>query len=500
MIKKTHSNIFLYLIVINLLLSCNTKKTELVWQKSFGLIGSQSSPRATDLNGDGVLDIVMGAGKNEYQSSEFGVLALDGKTGETIWKHETTDQIYQTATLLDINSDKTDDIIIGGRSNNFFALDGKTGQQIWKFEYKFEKDSILKFTKYNFQNTKIIPDQNNDGVQDLLVQEGGNHKAKPNTMAERKPGVLMVMDSKTGAILYADKMPDGMESYMPPLYFKQPDNQEYIVFGTGGETISGHLFIAKLSDLKDKNLKNAKVIAEDIGHGFIAPSIAADINADGYFDIISISHGSKISAINGKTMKTFWENKVENTECSNAFAVGNFTNDKVPDFFTFVSKGVWPDSKGSVQIMIDGKTGKIDYQNNIGCTGFSSAVVYDLNNDGRDEAIISINEYDCEKGFVGNDSRKVLNKLLAIDFKSKNIQIIDETQQFKNIFSTPLLADIDHDNYLDIVHCQYYSALPDPLIFMGMQVKRISTNIQYEKKIAWGAYMGSNGDTIYKPN
>jgi hypothetical protein len=197
-------------------------------------------------------------------------------------------------------------------------------------------------------------------------------------------------------------------------------------------------------------------------------------------------------------LKPIWQNKVENTECSNAFAVGQFNGDGVPDFFTFVSKGVWPDSKGSVQIMIDGKTGKIEYQNTLGCTGFSSAVVYDLNADGSDEAIISINEYDCEKGFVGNDSRKVTNKLLAIDFTTKKIQTVEETMQFKNIFSTPLLADIDHDNYLDIVHCQYYSAMPDPLLFMGMQVKRISTNVKIDKPIVWGKYMGSNGDGLFK--
>src|SRR5690606_40256455 len=54
-------------------LSCNQKKTELVWKASLPGIGSQSSPRTADLNGDGILDIVMGAGANEYQESAFGV-------------------------------------------------------------------------------------------------------------------------------------------------------------------------------------------------------------------------------------------------------------------------------------------------------------------------------------------------------------------------------------------------------------------------------------------
>ncbi len=488
--------LFLVLIITQLF-SCKSKKTELLWTKVFPIIGSQSSPKTSDLNNDGVLDLVMGAGKNEYQVSDFGVIAMNGKTGELLWKHEASDQIYGSATLLDINYDKIDDIIIGGRSNNLMALNGKNGAQIWKFDYKYEADSILKYTNFNFQNCKIIPDQNNDGVADLLVQNGGNHAAAPNTMKDRVPGVLMIMNSKNGEILFADKMPDGMESYMPPLYFQQPDNQEFIVFGTGGETISGHLFLAKLGDLKERNLKNAKVIAEDIGHGFIAPAIATDINNDKYFDIISISHGSKYTAVDGKTLQKIWENNIPNTECSNAFSVGNFNADNIPDFFTFVSKGVWPDSKGSVQIMINGKTGKIDYKNNLGCTGFSSAVIYDLNHDGIDESVISINEYDCENGFVKNKTDQITNKLLAIDFKSGKIQMIDETFQFKNIFSTPWLGDIDNDDYVDIIHCQYYSYGSDPLIFMGMQVKRISTSIKYKKPAIWGAYMGSDGTGIF---
>jgi outer membrane protein assembly factor BamB len=491
-------------ILIALFIACKTKKTELVWNQIFPVIGSQSSPKATDLNSDGVLDIVMGAGKNEYMQSEFGVIALDGKTGSLLWKHPSNDQIYGSATLLDINNDKTDDVIIGGRSNNLMALDGKTGKEIWKFKYQFETDSILKHTKFNFQNSQIIPDQNGDGQPDLLVQNGGNPKALANSKIGREPGVLMIMDSKTGNILAADKMPDNAEAYMPPLYIKQPDGVEYIVFGTGGETLDGQLFIAKLLDLKNKNLKNAKVFASDVGHGFIAPTVAVDINNDQYLDLISISHGSKITATDGKSLKKIWELKIPNTESSNAFSVGNFNDDDVPDFFTFVSKGVWPESTGSVQIMINGKTGKIEYQNELGCTGFSSAVIYDLNHDGIDEAILSINEMDCGKGFVknpqdsANKSDKVTNKLIAIDFQSKNVQVIDETVRFKNIFSTPWIGDIDSDKYLDIVHCQYFSEGSDLMLFLGMQVKRISTSIKIDKPIKWGEYMGEKGKLIYK--
>jgi outer membrane protein assembly factor BamB len=479
--------------------NCTPKKnkSELVWDKNFSIIGSQSSPRATDLNQDGVLDIVIGAGQNEFQHSEQGILALDGKTGETLWQQEAADQVYGSATLYDISGDGIKDVFIGGRSPNLKALDGKTGKVIWEYKYKYENDPVLQYAHFNFYNLLLVPDQNNDGLQDLLTTNGGNAQAEPDSEENRFPGVLMVLDSKTGNVLAADTMPDGKESYMSPLCFKQPDSQNFsILFGTGGETIAGSLYMAKLSDLMERKLSRAKIIASEKGHGFIAPPVLADISQDGFYDIIAISHASTVFAIDGNNQQLLWQRNIPGTESSNSFAVGYFTDDDVPDFFTFVSKGIWPSNTGTLQILIDGKDGQIAYQNSLGCSGFSSPVVYDLNNDERDEAIISINEYDCARGINDQTSFTIENKLLAIDFKKRSVNIIDQTKGFKNIFSTPWLGDLDRDGYLDIVHCQYFSH-SDLLSFMGMRLKRIDTPIKIRKDPVWGAYMGSNGDALF---
>lgn len=479
-------------------LSCKPRKSEVLWNTTFPVIGSQSSPRTTDLNKDGTLDIVMGAGQNEYQHSEQGILAIDGKNGKLLWQHETHDQVYGSATFLDINGDGINDVFIGGRSTNFKALDGKTGKTIWEYTYHFENDSILKYARFNFQNCVLVPDKNGDKLPDLLVQNGGNAKAAPNSTKDRYPGVLMVIDSKTGNIVAADMMPDGKESYMSPLYFKQPNGEEFVLFGTGGETIDGHLYVASLNDLMERKLSKATLIASEEGHGFIAPPSLADITEDGFLDIVAISHGSSIFAIDGKNYTSLWKRVIPNTESSNGFAVGYFNKDDIPDFFTFVSKGAWPQSTGSVQIMLDGKTGHIAYENNLGCTGFSSPVVYDLNDDGQDEAIISINEYDCNRGYVNRSKLEIKNKLIAINFKSGIIQTIEELPRFKNIFSTPWIGDLDQDSYLDVIHCQYFSPSSDLLTFLGMQVKRISLPIKVKKPVLWGAYMGSKGDGIFQ--
>ena len=123
--------------------------------------------------------------------------------------------------------------------------------------------------------------------------------------------------------------------------------------------------------------------------------------------------------------------------------------------------------------------------------------MYDIDADGRDEAIISVNEFDCSVGFTGNTPVTIENKLIAVDFQTKSYKIIDQAVGFKNIFSTPWIGDLDDDGYLDVVHCQYYhrSML---LSFLGMRVKRIDTPIRMRSTPVWGAYMSSAGDGIFK--
>ncbi|MDX2248114.1 MAG: PQQ-binding-like beta-propeller repeat protein [Bacteroidia bacterium] len=478
---------------------CSQKKNELTWDKSFSGIGSQSSIRTEDINQDGVQDIIMGAGGNEYQHSNEGVLAFDGKSGNILWRQEADDQVFGSATLYDINGDSVRDVFIGGRGPQFRALDGKTGTVLWSYKYQYENDPVLKYAQFNFYNSVLVPDQNQDGLSDLLVVNGGNAKAGPRSRVGRVPGVLMVMDSKTGTILAADTMPDAEESYMSPLCFAQPGSSEYsILFGTGGETFSGNLYIARLTDLMEKKLSNARIVATETGHGFIAPPVLADINQDGFYDIVAISHGSTVFAINGKTEKPLWQKKIPNTESSNSFAVGYFTDDDIPDFFTFVSKGEWPNNTGSLQVMFDGKDGNIAYMDSMGCTGFSSPVVYDIDKDGLDDALISINEFDCNRKFDDQTPLNIVNKLVNIHFQSKKVNTIDQLPGFKNIFSTPWLGDLDNDGYLDIVYCQYYNPSTYLLTFMGMRIKRISSNLRMKEAPRWGGYMGSEGDGIFR--
>lgn len=493
-------------IIVALILSACSEnhskdKSQLIWNKDFPVIGSQSSPRTADLNKDGTLDIVIGAGKNEFQESDMGILAFDGKSGEMLWKQKASDQVYGSATFCDITGDQVEDVFIGGRTPQLKAIDGKSGNLLWEYNHeRYKDDPIMKYARYNFNNSVLVPDQNKDGLADLLIINGGNALAEPYSVANRFPAVLILLDSKTGNVIAADTMPDGKESYITPLTFTQPGSRElFIVFGTGGETIDGNLYLSTVADLVSKKLSQAKVLASDTGHGFIAPVTLADISADGFLDIIAISHGSKAIAIDGKDHHSLWTKSFPGTECSNSFAAGYFTDDSTPDFFTFISKGQWPNSTGSIQVMINGKDGSIEYIDSMGCTGFSSPVVYDLNDDGRDEAIISINDFDCSLGYTSTAPRTMENKLIAINFADKSVSTIDQGRGFKNIFSTPWIGDLDNDGFLDVIYCQYFHH-SQLLSFLGMRIKRIDTPVKLKKKVKWGGYLGSEGNGIFSLN
>jgi outer membrane protein assembly factor BamB len=490
-------------IFIGLISACSEKnskkRSELIWNKNLPVIGSQSSPRTADLNKDGILDIVIGAGKNEFQQTDMGILAFDGRTGDLLWKQKAIDQVFGSASFCDVTGDQVKDIFIGGRSPQLKAIDGKSGALIWDYRHeRYANDPILHYARFNFNNSVLAPDQNNDGVDDLLTINGGNPLAEPYSEVNRFPGVLMLFDAKTGNVIAADTMPDRKESYMTPLCFSQPGSRDvFIVFGTGGETLDGKLYLATMSQLRSQKLSEARVIATEKGHGFIAPPTLADITKDGYLDIVVITHGSKVFAIEGKNYQVLWTRTFPGTECSNSFAPGYFTDDDIPDFFTFISKGQWPNSTGSIQVMLNGKDGSIGYMDSIGCTGFSSPVIYDLNDDGRDEAIISVNNFDCSLGYASRSPRLMENKLIAINFVNKSVNTIDQAQGFKNIFSTPWIGDLDNDGYLDIISCQYFHHA-DLLSFLGMRIKRIDSPVRIKKNVMWGAYMGSDGDGVFK--
>ncbi|MEM6631888.1 MAG: PQQ-binding-like beta-propeller repeat protein, partial [Bacteroidota bacterium] len=213
------------------------------WSVEYPGVGVYASPRVLDVNQDGVKDIILGCGKREFQYADTAVIALDGKNGSLLWKVAARDQIFGSASLLDIDQDGVEDVIIGGRSAELKAINGKSGKLLWEFTSISDTSELRALGYFNFYNPQIIPDQNGDGFSDILVANGGDVNAAPYD-PDRPTGHLFVLDSRSGKLLAKASMPDGKETYFSVVVFpSHPDSKELsVVFGTGGETVGGGLY------------------------------------------------------------------------------------------------------------------------------------------------------------------------------------------------------------------------------------------------------------------
>ncbi|MBK7372146.1 MAG: PQQ-binding-like beta-propeller repeat protein [Saprospiraceae bacterium] len=463
------------------------------WTTTLPGLGSFSSCRVADLNGDGTDDIIMGAGRLEFEACDSAVIALDGKTGKLLWHVAATDQIFGSAIFQDIDKDGHPDALICGRSSELIMISGISGKVLWRFNPKSRDNRKHDF--YNFYNPQWIPDEDGDGLQDIVVSNGGDVKVAaydPN----RRPGYLLIMSAATGAILHLATMPDRKEIYMSVTVNPTPDHMDYeILFGSGGETLGGHLYLGLLSQLRAGDLSKARILDSTVDRGYIGPAARADVNGDGVLDLFVNSVNGRMLAYDGVTYQKLWEIKRPETETYSSITVGLFNEDTIPDFFASYAMGSWPKLDWSTQFMADGKTGKIQFIDSLGFYQNSSAVAVDWDGDGRDEVLMSVNIQE-----IKNDIHKYFYNILAlIDFKTNEVLQIGDTYEGNNVSSTPWVGDLDHDGFLDILYI-HGTNLRHTYTFDGMQIHRIVTTVPVKKKIKWGAYQGSDYTGLYKNN
>lgn len=462
---------------------------QIVWSTFIDSIASFSSPRATDLNGDGILDIVIGAG-TEAKGNYYNATAFNGVDGSVLWHSYLRDESYTSAIFQDVTGDSVPDIFIGGRGADYRALDGTNGNVIWRFLP--EGDTIIPANLgwYNFYTGQFIPDQNSDGFKEILQANGGDGTKLPSDTV-RPPGCLMILNSKTGDTIVKASMPDGKETYCSPLIVDFLGDGNYsVIYGSGGETIHGSLWKVSLADLLNRNLSNSIPLVTSATKGFIAPPSLVDLNKDTVLDIVVASFDGNLIAVDGKNNSELWKINIPNGETYSSPAIGNFTGDNTPDVFVNFGIGVYPTYSKWVQLMVDGVNGQIKWQDSIGIYQLMSPVAFDYNGDGWDEVLFTDNRMNF----------KASHDILLLDFFNNNkIHLLDSVPG-ASIVSTPWVGDIDNDDTLDLI-CLY---TPDTtqiwVIDKGFVIERINLGVEIPKRISWGAYLGTNYDGIYSTN
>ncbi len=483
--------IFIAFALLIVLIGCQTENKN--WDIAIEGVTSSSSPQVEDLNGDGIKDIVLGAGAVEWEKTERGIIAINGANGTILWFAKARNQIVGSAVFLDVNNDQTPDVIIGGRSAELQAINGKNGEVIWEFYTKKHKFASIEDGWFNFYNPQIVLDQDHDQIADLLIANGGN-ALLPAGFKDRPAGKLLLISGKTGQILAEDLMPDGSETYFSPVCFDcQTNPNPTFLFGSGGETQKGHLYITSLDKLKQKALKSAIVLDSSATKGYISPPILADFTNDKVLDIVVNLVEGVTKLIDGKTLKVLWAVTCNNAEVYSQPAVGNFYgNDKIPDVLVNYSIGTFPIYQKAEQWLIDGKTEKVVMNFKEKRFTYSSPLVADLNQDGTDEVVLNtVNDS------LVNSKSKPYYQLTVFDFKHNSKTYLAKRKSGACFASTPYLGDLDNDGKLDIIYSgnpTIISEFPGNTSYqtpeLRLFVHRVEMGNTPSKVVKWGNYLG----------
>jgi hypothetical protein len=324
-------------------------KVDSLW---FPSTGSESCIRLVDIDGDGLDDVIVAVTEvtvitngiqNDKNRSLFcellhveepcsgTVYGIRGYDFTILWSFRIKESIFElVCDVIDINNDGYRDCIGAGRKANVVAFDPRHGKVIWDNKKINSRRSL-----WNFYNPLILPvDIDHDGMNDILISHGGNPTI-PRDEHEREAGCLLLISSRNGnQIGEPFWMPDGKETYMSPVLY----GQSTILFGTGGETVSGGLYSISIDNIIKQNNQYITIV-KSFKKGIMVPPIILDIDHDGIDDILVSCFDGTLELIHGQTMKPLWTRIFDGFEFYASLAPGDFNSDSFVDFMVIINRG-----------------------------------------------------------------------------------------------------------------------------------------------------------------
>ena len=434
----THSKTVFLLLAASPLAAKNSHVTT-KWQAKIPMAG-QSSLRATDLNKDGVKDLLIGTGILSPKGRHCSIQARDGKTGKEIWKRRLPGDGFATPTLLDITMDKIPDVFMGGRFSSFKAINGKDGKVIWDLR---RANLNMRWPSMNFNTAVLIADEDGDKLQDLLLVQGGS-----NPDGKVIPSRIYKVSSKSGKILKAIKSPDKKEIYSVPTLIPEASKVDLLI-GTGGETLGGNLLGMNQKSLKTHWRWNSG------SKGIIGSPLVYFDEAAKKHRALVMSFGGIAAAIDVDQGKELWKQANPGYESYASPALLR-CSPKDTRVVIHASKGVYPVYKEAKWMMLDINSGQTVFEGKLGSFAVASPLIVDWDQDGCEDALFVSN---VDNGFGPNISSSVW----VISGKTGKELYTHNLKGFAA--ATPVLTDLDGDDSLELglTHWDHAKVLSTPL-------------------------------------
>jgi hypothetical protein len=298
----------------------------------------------------------------------------------------------------------------------------------------------------------------------------------------------MVISGADGKVVVSRALPDSTETYASPVVYPRKDGKPWVIFGTGGESLTGAEYRAPLAALLggDFTARIERLVPTGT-KGVIAPPTVVDLNADGELDIVVSTFDGRLVAIDGATGRALWQHADPKEESYHSAAVVRLGPTQLG---LFVSRGIgaFPKYVGTAHRLYDAADGRIIYEYRDPNFPGGAPIAVDLTSDGVDEVLFFSIRFPAAQGA----------RVHVLHAPSRTLRTHDMTS---TLFSTPAVADLRRTGTLELIAPSWtmdtQGGTPEHPGYTW-QLDRLDLSAKTPAFLSWAGYMGTTTDGRYR--